>query len=755
MVELHHGDQSHIEKCRTVKFNIGKLRVNFNPVVTAGSAFLIWGLVVFCLVETKVAAAHLPTWTRWVTDKWTWLYIGTQDSWAVFIIVLFFSKYSHLKLAKSDDEEPEFSDGSYFSMLFAAGIGVGLFYFGIAEPVQHYQPGTPGDPSGVWGNRFQGRYSDNQRVQDAINVTLFHWGIHGWIVYTMIGLLLGFLSYRYNMPMTMRTCFYPLLGDKIYGTFGDLIDILSVVCTMFGVCTSLGAGAIQLNDGLNRLNNNIPKSRESQVIIIWGITAIATASVISGIKIGIRRLSEICFALGMFIFFVVFYFDDTWFLLNVFVQSIGYYLQWIVQIGFHTDAFAQLGNAPDGKQAPNWMNDWTIFYWGWWIAWAPFVGVFIARISRGRTIRQFITYTLTVSIIYCIMWFSIFGAIGIKMEREAELAGIQCNSTYGGATSKQSSDGLFRLSCRPSTSMWFDVMDQYGGIGPFLSGISIVGLVLYFVTSSDSGSLVIDSLSANGHPDPPVLQRVFWALTEGACATGLLWTGGSKALSALQAASVSSGLLYTVILNFVCIATWRAVKYDTGDLDFDGPRFTMGIFDIFYAPSVGRFKRLAIAVVAPWWPMAYAAHKVDGSRRWLVMLTIAVPFYGWLLLLALHPLEAGLAYIGWSILMGFVVLGAGIRGKIRERYFIIGNMAEDFFAVLLLYPFAAIQMQEHMMFSKNPHADPGQSHPSTANGGIDAKVNVTVDMNGLNGSNNVFSRPSKLTRDNFSMTSYL
>ncbi|EDO26046.1 predicted protein, partial [Nematostella vectensis] len=224
-------------------------------------------------------------------------------------------------------------------------------------------------------------YSDNQRAQDAINVTLFHWGIHGWIVYTMIGLLLGFLSYRYNMPMTMRTCFYPLLGDKIYGTFGDLIDILSVVCTMFGVCTSLGAGAIQLNDGLNRLNSDIPKSATSQVAIIWVITAVATASVISGIKIGIRRLSEICFSLGMFIFFIIFFYDDTWFLLNAFVQSIGYYLQWIVQIGFHTDAFAQLGNAPDGKQAPSWMNDWTIFYWGWWIAWAPFVGVFIARIS--------------------------------------------------------------------------------------------------------------------------------------------------------------------------------------------------------------------------------------------------------------------------------------------------------------------------------------------------------------------------------------
>ncbi|XP_048575810.1 glycine betaine transporter 1-like [Nematostella vectensis] len=704
MVEIHAGDESHIKRCRNIKFDIWRFHVNFNPVVTFCSAVIIWGLVIFCLVETEKAAAHLPTWTKWVTDKWTWLYIGTQDAWAVFILVLFFSKYSNLKLGKTDDEEPEFNDGSYFSMLFAAGIGVGLFYFGVAEPVQHYQPTKPGDPM-IWGNRYQGRYSDNQRAQDAINVTLFHWGIHGWIVYTMIGLLLGFLSYRYNMPMTMRTCFYPLLGDKIYGTFGDLIDILSVVCTMFGVCTSLGAGAIQLNDGLNRLNSDIPKSATSQVAIIWVITAVATASVISGIKIGIRRLSEICFSLGMFIFFIIFFYDDTWFLLNAFVQSIGYYLQWIVQIGFHTDAFAQLGNAPDGKQAPSWMNDWTIFYWGWWIAWAPFVGVFIARISRGRTIKQFITYTLTVPILYCIMWFSIMGAVGIKMEREAALAGIQCNSTYGGTNSTASHKGLYRLSCRESTSMWFDVMNQYEGIGSFLSGISIVGLVLYFVTSSDSGSLVIDSLSANGHPDPPVLQRVFWALTEGACATGLLWTGGSKALSALQAVSVSSGLLYTVVLNFVCISIWRAVKYDTGDLDFTGPYFNFGLFDLFYSiPSFERLYRLAIAIFFPCWPMANAKHKIDGSNRWVTMVFLAVPFYGWVLLEIAEIAQQGLAYVGWSLVIGFVVLGGGIRGAIREKYKIVGNMAEDFFAVMLMYPLAAMQMEYQV--TGNPEAKP-------------------------------------------------
>jgi hypothetical protein len=496
--------------------------------------------------------------------------------------------------------------------------------------------------------------------------------------------------------MTMRSCFHPLLGDKIFGTIGDLIDILSVVCTMLGVCTSLGLGVIQLNSGFNRMNKNITIGRESQVIIIWCITALATASVISGLKLGIRRLSELCFSIGMFLWFVVFFYDDTWYILNVFVQSIGYYLQWLVQLGFHTDAFAQLGDAPDKKQATEWMNDWTIFYWGWWIAWSPFVGTFIARISRGRTIREFIMYTLTIPTIYSLMWFSVFGGAGLRMERAAANAGITCSSPLGGGNSTESLGGLYRLSCRPSVSMWFDVMDQYGGLGDFLSGMSIVGLILYFVTSSDSGSLVIDSLSANGHPDPPVLQRVFWALTEGATATALLWTGGTKALAALQAVSICSGLFYTVLLNFVCVALWRLLKIECGDMDPNGPQFTMGILDIFYHPSLKLFARLIVAILAPWWPIGNAAGKLNGSNRYVAMVSMAIPFYGWIILELLQIVEVGLAYVGWAVLFGFIAYATGTRAHMREKYKILGNLGEDFFAVLLMYPLAAIQMEEQM-----------------------------------------------------------
>ena len=498
--------------------------------------------------------------------------------------------------------------------------------------------------------------------------------------------------------MTMRTCFYPLIGEKIYGWIGDAIDILSVVCTMFGVCTSLGIGVIQMNTGFNRIFNKIEVSVTNQIIIIWCVTACATASVISGLKVGIRRLSEICFTLGMFLMMIAFFSENTWHILNVYVQSIGYYLQWIVQLGFHTDAFAQLGNAPDGKQAQSWMKDWTIFYWGWWIAWSPFVGMFIAKISKGRTIRQFINGTMTAPIIYSFLWFCIFGTAGLKMERDATLANITCNSTLGGAGSTKAFNGMFRLSCRQTNDMWFDVMGQYGDLGMFLSVVSLVSIVLYFVTSSDSGSLVIDCLSANGDPEPPVIQRIFWALTEGACATALLYSGGTNALKALQAMSISAGVPYTVLLCFMCVSLWRAVKMDAGDLDPHGPQFTTGLLDVLSNPTLSSVRKVLLAVVAPWYSLGKTAAKIGGQkdRQWLYMLVLAIPFYLWIVFMALEPIVDGISYVGWTVLCGFFAYATSIRNSIREKYGIYGNMAEDFFAVMLTYPFAAYQMEHHV-----------------------------------------------------------
>ena len=507
--------------------------------------------------------------------------------------------------------------------------------------------------------------------------------------------------------MTMRSCFHPILGDMIYGTLGDMVDVTSVVCTMFGVCTSLGIGAIQINSALGRIAHQlggrkdlIEKSITNQIIIIWSVTAIATASVVSGLKIGIRRLSEICFSLGMFIMLTVFLYDDTWYCLNVFVQSIGYYMQWFVQLGFHTDAFAQLSKAPDGKEAPNWMNNWTIFYWGWWIAWSPFVGMFIARISRGRTIKEFINYTLTIPCLYCFLWFTIFGGIGIKMEREAALAGVTCNSTLGGKDATESFNGLYRLSCREKNDMWFDVVSQYEGIGCFLSIISLISLIMYFVTSSDSGSLIIDCLSANGFPDPPFIQRIFWALTQGAVATSLLSAGGEDSLTALQAVSICSGLAYTIILNFLCVSLWRALKIECGDLDPNGPQFSTKLQDVLYKPTKRKLCKVAVAIIAPWWSFGKVAAKLYNGKCWPYMVLLAIPFYTWALLQILQVVNPGLFYIGWSVLFGFFAYAASIRSNMRDKFNINGNMVEDFFAVMLAYPLAAVQMENHIEVTK-------------------------------------------------------
>ncbi len=583
----------------------GKLafRLRFNPLVSFVSIGLIWAFVIVCIVYgSEVPFAE---WKRFIVSKFTWLYIGSQDLWAVFAILLYFSKYSNLKLGKPDDK-PEFNDVTWFVMLFACGIGVGLFFYGVAEPIFHY----------TGANRYTAdpTMPDNTLAQIAINLTLYHWGIHGWIVYCLVGLLLALMAYRENLPMTMKSCFYPLIGDKIFGWMGDLIDIISVLTTLFGVCTSLGLGTRQLNFGFSVLNSDINSDNTTiQVIIIWVITAIATISTVTGVGMGIRRLSEVCFGFGMFLMIVALFMDKTFYILNLLVQSLGYYIQYIIQLGWHTDAFEQLGPSahkelgrfvvdnkePDGPET--WIDDWTMFYWGWWISWSPFVGMFIAKISRGRTIKQFINGTLTAPVLYSIFWMVIFGGAGIRHEREASNMGLCCNTDNAGwfinpmetleiikdrslnnsvvaasgspwlckdgkcspcATSVmqmyQSSNTTYlgfyqeyktlgidfgttladrsvtKLSCHGTEQMWFDVMRGYSDIGTFLAVFSLFAIVLYFVTSSDSGSLVIDCLTSNGDPDPPTIQRVFWAVMEGATATALLVAGGKDGLLALQ-----------------------------------------------------------------------------------------------------------------------------------------------------------------------------------------------------------------------------
>ena len=354
--------------------------------------------------------------------------------------------------------------------------------------------------------------------------------------------------------------------------------------------------------------------------------------------------------------------------------------------------------------------------------------MFIAKISKGRTIRQFINGTMTAPIVYSFLWFCIFGSAGLKMERDATLANITCSSKLGGTNSTEAFNGMFRLSCRQTNDMWFDVMGHYGDLGMFLSVVSLVSIILYFVTSSDSGSLVIDCLSANGDPEPPVIQRIFWALTEGACATALLYSGGTNALKALQAMSIAAGVPYTVLLCFMCVSLWRAVKIDAGDLDPHGPQFTTSLLDVLSSPTASSVGKVLLAVVAPWYPLGKAAAKIAGpkDRKCLYMLVLAIPFYLWIAFMALEPVVDGISYVGWTLLCAFFAYGTAIRNSIREKYGIYGNMAEDFFAVMLTYPFAAYQMEHHM-----DHVDYDLGKPAL-NGGASHDITLSeVHINSL------------------------
>ena len=382
-------------------------------------------------------------------------------------------------------------------------------------------------------------------------------------------------------------------------------------------------------------------------------------------------------------------------LLNVYVQSIGYYLQNIVQLGFHTDAFVQLENAPDGRENPSWMNLWTIFYWGWWTSWSPFVGMFIAKISKGRTVGEFIQFSMTMPILYSFLWMSIFGGAGLKMERNAEIANITCDSPLGGTNATDSFNGLYRLSCRETNDQWFDVMTSYGDLGYFLSMISLGGIILYFVTSSDSGSLVIDTLSANGHQDPPVLQRIFWALTEGACATALLIAGGSNSLEALQAVSVAAGLPFSILLCFMCVSLWRALRAETGELVLHGQdrSFFLSILDM--VDNIQIFVKFLIAFVAPWYFLGHVNSKLFNKTP-IPTIIMALLHYSSIIIIILELVVPNLTYVGLTVYFGFVAYCTSIRAEVRQQFSINGNMVEDFFASLFMYPCVAVQLYEHV-----------------------------------------------------------
>ncbi|PKP78379.1 MAG: choline transporter [Alphaproteobacteria bacterium HGW-Alphaproteobacteria-3] len=487
-----------------------------NVPVFAGSAALIFTALLLVVRDPDDAAIVFAAIQSWIVHEMGWFYVAAVATFLVFAIGVAASSMGAIKLGP-DDSSPDFSTASWFAMLFSAGMGIGIMFYGVAEPVLHFASPPVGEGGTV------------EAARNAMQLSFFHWGLHAWAIYAVMGLAFAYFSFRQGLPLTVRSALYPLIGERIYGPVGHLVDIFAVFGTMFGVATSLGLGVMQVNAGLDYLFG-IEPDIAVQLMLIAGITLLATASVVSGINAGIRRLSELNLGLAIALMLFVLAVGPTVFLLQAAMQNTGGYISGLVGKTFTLYAY----------QPNEWIGGWTLFYWGWWISWSPFVGMFIARISRGRTIREFVIGVLLVPSGFTFLWFTIFGNTALAMQLDGSAQMVD-------AVQADVAVALF----------------QFLGHLPF-AGISMtiatLLVVTFFVTSSDSGSLVIDIITSGGEPEPPVWQRVFWALTEGAVAAVLLLAGG---LAALQTGAIASGFPLAVILLVVCYGLFTALRQET------------------------------------------------------------------------------------------------------------------------------------------------------------------------------------------------
>lgn len=474
-------------------------------------------LIIGTISNTELAGQVFSTTLATVTERFGWFYMLSVAVFLVFIVVIALSRWGNIRLGP-DHAEPEYSFPTWFAMLFAAGYGIALMFFGVAEPVLHYaEPPT-------------GAAETMDAAKQAMQIAFFHWGFHIWAIYGLTGLVLAYFAFRHGLPLSMRSALYPIIGDRIYGPIGHTVDTFAILGTMFGLATTLGLSVAQINAGLNYLWD-VPVATSVQIGLIAVITLGATVSVASGLDKGIKRLSQINIGLALILLLFVFTVGPTIFLLETFLQNTGSYLNNIVERTFNLQAY----------ERSNWISNWTLFIFGWTIAWAPFVGLFIARISRGRTIRQFVFGVLCVPTVVTFFWFSVFGDTAlhlIMVEGYTSLMDeVQANEAVA----------LFHM---------FDLLP----LSMVTSIVAVVLIMIFFVTSSDSGSLVIDSLASGGAENTPVWQRVFWAILEGVVASVLLVAGG---LRALEAAAITSALPFAVIMLIAAFGMWRALRIES------------------------------------------------------------------------------------------------------------------------------------------------------------------------------------------------
>ena len=492
---------------------------DIHPQVTFFSVILLVIFISTTLIFPKGAEEFFNTILSSITKNAGWFLISVANIFVGAALFFAFGRYGNLKIGGAE-AQPEFTKAAWYAMLLSAGMGIGLLFWSVAEPISHLNT-----PSPMFGGLVPG---SPEAAQAAMVTTFFHWGIHPWAVYSIVGLGLAFFAYNRGLPLTIRSVFYPIIGNKIYGFWGNLIDVLSVLATLTGLATSLGLGVAQINAGLDHLFG-IAISVPVQLGLIVGITVLATISVVLGLDGGVKRLSEINMTLaGVFLVFILCV-GPTVYIMSGFTQNIGFYISNFVQMSLWTETFRNT----------NWQGSWTIFYWAWWISWSPFVGMFIARISKGRTVREFILGVMLFPSLLSFFWMSVFGGTAIFLETN----GL---SNIVSAIKVDASIALFAM------------LDSL----PLSSILSVVGIILvtvFFVTSSDSGSLVVDHLTSGGKLDSPVPQRIFWAAMEGIVAITLLVGGG---LTALQTASIITGLPFAIILLLMIYSINEGLKQE-------------------------------------------------------------------------------------------------------------------------------------------------------------------------------------------------
>lgn len=481
------------------------------------SACLIVGFILFGALAPQTAGALFGKAQDIITTRFGFVFVLLMNACLVACGYIALSRYGDIRLG-AQTESPIYSYGSWIGMLFSAGIGIGLLYWGTAEPLFHYISPPVGE-----GETLQSQ-------ADAMSLSFLHWGLHAWALYCLVSLALGYFHFRLGLPLSMRSILYPILGRGIYGTWGHVVDVLAVFGTVFGVVTSLGLGVMQMNTGLFDLFG-IPNTTFVQIVLIAIITAVATVSVMAGLDAGVKRLSDFTIIMTLLMLGFMIVFGPTQFILNSFVENVGNYAQNVIALGLWSEAYA----------STNWQGAWTIFYWAWWASWSPFVGIFIARISRGRTIREFVLGVLFVPMVLLFLWFTAFGGVAVQME---VLAG-------GNA-------GLIEAVNADTGSVIFRLMEHYPAT-TFMHGLIVVMILLWFVTSADSASLVVDMLTAGGNTDAPKIQRFFWVTSEGVIAIILLLAGG---LSALQAAAIIAGFPFAIVVFLAIYCLIRALGRD-------------------------------------------------------------------------------------------------------------------------------------------------------------------------------------------------